>query len=374
MTLPALFYPAHDLALANGVRHFTPPTAATQLQTDLEALSAWWQPETASRQPLPWGWNYETRQSLLLAGVGEPFLPTLQELEELRILSSRETTIALLQQIKNAAAEILSPTFATLQLPQALTTPEELEIAIAEPTQPFLLKTPWSSSGRGLCWSRITPPELLVKRGNSILRETGCVIMEPEYSKIQDFAMLFHISRQEVRFIGYSIFDTDAKGTYQSGRMMSNENMKRYLSRWIPADRLEAIADLYRTTLLPALFSRFFNRTYTLGYIGVDMMVYENQDRCPCLHPCIELNARCTMGVVARQIFDRKVHPDSSGRFIISHAKNCGTLLAEKNKLTHDFPSLQTEEKFISGYIPLTPIRKESNFAAYMLLDAPKAE
>lgn len=374
MAIPALFYPAHDLALANGVRHFTPPTAAVQLQTDLEALSVWWQPEYPSEFPLPWGWNYETRQSFLQAGIEEALLPTLKELTALRSLSSRQTTIALLQQIKTTAEKVPSPAFDTLLLPQWLTTTEELEKAVAAQTRAFLLKAPWSSSGRGLCWSRIMPPELLLKRGNSILREMGCVILEPEYSKIQDFAMLFHIGRKEVQFIGYSLFDTDAKGTYQYGRAMSNESIERYLGQWIPTDMLQTLAELYRTTILPPLFAQFFHRPYTLGYVGIDMMVYDSHLQRPCLHPCIELNARCTMGIVVRQIFDRKIHPQSSGRFIIAHAKDSATLLTEKNTLTHDFPPLLKEKKFYSGYIPLTPIKKGSRFAAYLLLNPLCAE
>ncbi len=369
MTFPALFYPAHDLALAHGIRHFTPPAVAVQLQNDLEALASWWQPVSSSALPLPWGWNYETRQSLLRAGVGESFLPTLQELTALRELSSRQTTIVLLQQIKTAAEKRHSPAFDALRPPRLLTTTEELESAIADNGSPFLLKAPWSSSGRGLCWSRMTPPELLLKRGNSILREMKCVLLEPEYPKIQDFAMLFYIGGQEVQSVGYSLFDTDVKGTYQSGRIMSNDEMEQYLGQWVPVRTLRALADLYRTAILPPLFARFFNRPYHLGYVGIDMMIYGDGKRPPGLHPCIELNLRCTMGVVARQIFDRKVHPASAGRFFITHAKDAAALMAEHERLTRDFPPRRTEEQFISGYIPLTPIRNESRFAAYLLLE-----
>ncbi len=370
MALPALFYPAHDLALANGVRHFTPPTAALQLQKDLEALSSWWQPDPPSALPLPWGWNYEIRQSFLHAGAEETQLPSLQELAELRTISSRQTTIRLLQQIKQEAVPDLSATFDAIRFPEFLTSEKELVAAIAGNTRPFLLKSPWSSSGRGLCWSRITPPELLLKRGKAILREMGGVILEQEYPKVQDFAMLFYIGRQEVQFVGYSLFDTDPKGTYQNGRIMSNEQIVRYLGQWVSANTLKSLGDLYRTRILPALFAPFLRRPYSLGYVGVDLMIFRDPNQQPCIHPCIELNARCTMGVVARRIFDRKVHPESSGRFIISHAKDSAALAEEQNTLKRNFPAVETEKQFISGYIPLTPILKGSHFAAYLLLNA----
>lgn len=35
------------------------------------------------------------------------------------------------------------------------------------------------------------------------------------------------------------------------------------------------------------------------------------------IHPCVEINLRMNMGVVARFLYDRYVRSDSTGRFVI---------------------------------------------------------
>lgn len=323
-----LFYPSHDIALGNGVRHFNPPAAARQLQEDLAWLSEIWnnnndnQNDNGNEIPLPWGWDWDTRNYLNKElGIKLKDLPTDQQLEAIRQLSSRRTTIGILQQLGFDD-----------EMPCYLDTPEKLGQYIEDHDNasiPFVLKTPWSSSGRGLIHSLNTPRNLMLQRALSTLRKMGGIIGERWYNKTQDFAMLFKVTNEEVKFIGYSLFDNEESGTYRQGYLLNNEAIEQRLGSVVKG----GVAELHETRqkLLPILnnlFAPFFHQPWQLGYIGIDMMVYRpdnlltkqhnNTTPVVSIHPCIEMNVRCTMGVVCRLWSDNNLKPGEEGVFRIS--------------------------------------------------------
>lgn len=310
-----LFYPSHDIALGNGVRHFNPPAAARQLQDDLSWLAEIW--NYGEVQPLPWGWDWDTRHYLNKSlGIKEKYLPNDQQLEALRRLSSRRTTITILNQIGFSD-----------EIPSFLKTDDQLKHFISDHDKdniPFALKTPWSSSGRGLIRSTVTPRGILQQRATSVIRKMGGIIGEKWYNKKKDFAMLFKVTHHEVTFVGYSLFDNEENGTYRQGYLLSNEEIERRIGN---NEQLHAI----REKLLPILshlFSPFFDLPWQVGYIGIDMMLYAPdarsctdaflEDTPLLLHPCIEMNVRCTMGVVCRLWSDRNLKAGQEGYFRIS--------------------------------------------------------
>ena len=99
-----LFYPSHDIALAHGVRHFNPPAAALRLQEDLAYLHEIWnQPflKGESSIPLPWGWDWDTRDHIHRKyGVKMRDLPTDDDLEFIRNISSRRSSIYCLERLR----------------------------------------------------------------------------------------------------------------------------------------------------------------------------------------------------------------------------------------------------------------------------------
>lgn len=301
-----LFYPSHDIALGNGVKHFNPPAAARQLQEDLAWLADIWN-DPSSPVPLPWGWDWDTRQYLhRTLGIGLKQLPTDDQLEALRQLSNRRTVIGILQSLDYAGP-----------LPVYLTSADEVAHYMTkrqEAGQSFVLKSPWSSSGRGLVRSSL--PEATVRmRAQAVIRKMGGIMGEVWLQKKQDFAMLFRVGREEVSFVGYSLFETDDKGTYRQGLLLSDEAIEAALTA--PGNGV-TMADLHtlRDRLLPVLtrlFAPFFALPWQVGYIGLDMMITTQG-----IMPCVEMNVRCTMGVVARLYFNRHMQPSDRGRFVIS--------------------------------------------------------
>ena len=368
-----LFYPAHDLSLANGIRHYNPPLAARQLQSDLASIFPLWQPHENLLHPLPWGWNYDTRASLLKRGIPADCLPSDEDLYKLRDLSHRRHTISMLQSFQALSEKHPFLSFKNISLPQYICDNQSLRIAIDQ-TPSCLLKAPWSSSGRGLVWSDKTAQEKLLQRGESIIRDMGGVMFEQCYDKALDFAMLFYIGNKKVRFVGYSIFDTDQLGTYRSGLLMSHEKMADKLSNFISAEELEIVCQHYSNHLLPQMFSSFFDQKYQLGYIGIDMMMIKDPTM-PLgyrLHPCIEMNVRCTMGVVARLLFDHFIHPEACGQYIIEYSKETKFLQQRQQHLCDSNPLCESDNRILSGFLPLSTIEDDSHFFAYALLNSSK--
>ncbi len=301
-----LFYPSHDIALGNGVKHFNPPAAARRLQEDLAWLADIWN-DPSSPAPMPWGWDWDTRQYLhRTLGIGLKQLPTDDQLEALRQLSNRRTVIGILQSLDYAGP-----------LPVYITTADELSHYIVERQEAgesFVLKSPWSSSGRGLVRSSL--PEATVRgRAQSVIRKMGGIMGEVWLQKKQDFAMLFRVGREEVSFVGYSLFETDDKDTYRQGLLLSDEAIEAALTapgNGVTTTDMHALRDRL-LPVLTRLFAPFFALPWQVGYIGLDMMITTQG-----IMPCVEMNVRCTMGVVARLYFDRHMQPSDRGRFVIS--------------------------------------------------------
>ena len=367
----SLFFPSHDIALANGVKHFNPPAAALRLQEDLASLSDIWNEPYLSGAcsiPLPWGWDWDTRRYIHEHyDVKMKLLPTDEDLELIRQLSSRRTTISLLEALEqelgdcadDGSTDGISSAMA-FNLPQWLDTEQKLFDFIRQHDadgRPFVLKTPWSSSGRGLTTSRMTDRtgrcfdvsrELIMQHARGTLRRMGGIMGEDWIEgKQQDFAMLFFASQTEVRFLGYSLFDNDdAQGgtTYRQGYLLSNDEIVRRLA--IDPALLLRVSTAYER-ILTNLLLPFFGHPWALGYLGIDMMTSIAPEHCQpsltgrspstpsltgrspstlLLHPCIELNLRTTMGVVCRLWHDQH---RQDGTFHISPMMQDGHFKAE---------------------------------------------
>ena len=340
-----LFYPSHDIALAHGVKHFNPPAAALRLQEDLAYLHEIWnQPflKGESVIPIPWGWDWDTRNYIHQKyGVKMSLLPSDDDLEQIRQLSSRKSSITCFEQLGNKLFSDLldSKDQKELQkliggtLPQYLDSEDKLWTFITEHDaagKPFVLKTPWSSSGRGLHVS-ISKTDtgmtvnnsrtIMMKQALGTIKKMGGIMGEEWITgKEQDFAMLFYASDKNVRFIGYSLFDNDNNSngtTYRQGYLLSNANIIERLS--IREDLLSQIANAYEV-ILTEMLTPFFGKSWHLGYLGIDMMTYleevdNDSEQSLKVHPCIELNLRCTMGIVCRLWYDQH---QTKGLFRIS--------------------------------------------------------
>ncbi|KAA6320326.1 hypothetical protein EZS27_029885, partial [termite gut metagenome] len=166
-----------------------------------------------------------------------------------------------------------------------------------------------------------------------------------------------------VSFAGYSLFRTRANGVYESNMLLPDELIERRLTNYVP---LEALHEL-RICLEKELSIRL-NSAYT-GYLGTDMMICRFADAPEYrIHPCVEVNLRMTMGVVARLFYDRYVQPEAEGIFSVNYFSSPNQLAAEHLRLFKEYPLQVSGGKIIAGYLSLAPVTPHSQYAASVLL------
>lgn len=393
MTKKALyiFNPEHDLALASGEANYMAPASARRMASELALLPMWYaeegsavlapsaynldyvkkiqellglsvdlitEPELAIEQDLdirPWGWDVALRKRLSVLGVDEVLLPSMGQLNDLREYSHRSKAVALLPELQ------LNEYFCGESY--YLKTPEEWK-RFVEGRKECLLKAPLSGSGKGLNWCKGIFTPFISGWCTRVAASQGGVIAEPIYNKVEDFAMEFYSDGAgELTFVGYSLFHTGKSGMYEGNRLLSNEAIRKQLAQYIP---LEALMDL--ENCLKYRLSALVGTVYK-GYLGVDMMICrfpENEKPVFRIHPCVEINLRMNMGVIARFLHDRYVRPGSTGRFVIDYHPSEGEALQEHERMSATYPLEIREGRVYSGYLPLVPVHKRSCYRAWI--------
>ena len=286
-----VFNPENDMALADGHPGYTPPVQIQQMRRELWWLPQWWADEedivwngeerlnlSDDTRILPWGWSPSLCHQLKQAGVQESLLPSQKELEHLRQLSHRQTAVSLLQELRSELP--LDGHFAgNSVLCRSIEEAEETANAFGE----ALLKSPWSSSGRGLMKTDNPQWKAWTKR---ILKAQGSIVVEQFLHKVTDFALEFWLDgKGGVEYRGLSLFYTNERGAYLGNWVAPEEQKLAWLAQYIPLQYLQEIRAWWTARL-----SRF---DYA-GPVGIDMMLAQEG-----ICPCIEVNWRWTMGLVS---------------------------------------------------------------------------
>ena len=187
---------------------------------------------------------------------------------------------------------------------------------------------------------------------------------EEALQKIQDFAMEFHSDEHgHIVFSGYSLFQTDEAGIYKSNMLLSDEAIECVLNRYIAVDILRTIQNH-----LIGFFETNIAGHYQ-GYFGVDMFIYKQVDESFAINPCVEINMRMTMGMVARLFYDRFVELGKKGTFAIEHGLTKGDLLTKHELLTNQYPLIINDGKIKAGYLSLCPINETTCYSASVIIN-----
>lgn len=382
-----IFNPENDMALASFSPYYKMPEAVRRMTHDLQWLPAWYAPygsvvktdESAQRygcfhagllkgvrfserwtgqEVCPWGWSPALIHRLRTEGVDEAILPDADYLEKVRVFSGRQCVVGILEHFPQA--EGFCGSAAVCRMPETV---ERLAAQYGS----AVLKAPWSGSGRGLTMlsqGRITPSV----RGwiQRILRTQGELMVEPFYQKAADFAMEFRVTDGgELSFAGYSLFETDRCGNYKSNLLASDAEIEKRLSAWIAVPLLHKV----RQRLLSVLQNLL--QGWYKGCLGIDMMICVQPDGSFALHPCVEINLRMNMGLVARTVSDRYLQPGTMGRYVVECYHTDGEALAAHRAFTSRYPLSVVDGKISSGYLSLTPVTTHTRYQAYVVADAP---
>ena len=334
-----IFNPGHEFALAENKSYVTLPRAAQQLQNDLAFLPALWAkaddfvlvnhahyaqipsnlypyikcsnfiaPSEISSLPLdnvqfePWGWDKPLRQQLILSlsEKSEKLLPSEDTLDVLRKISSRQWSAQhLLPTIVMQNDNLVGCAHAFDDVQNVM---EVMNNAPLNSPYQFVLKAPWSSSGRGMRYVDVHGEGITEHlRGwiKNIIRWQGCVILEPFYQKVCDFGMEFYAhSNSDISYMGISLFNT-TNGIYTGNRLASEREKVKLLTKHVRLEYLKTIRQQIQSIMRIQLHGNY------VGPFGVDMMALLDGK----VHPCVELNLRRTMGHVALDISKKIAEP-----------------------------------------------------------------
>ncbi len=342
----SVFNPENDLALANGLASYVAPKAIRRMAQDLFLLPKVWiktdkiiffrenlnlkSADITSCQV--WGWSYQVRRRLLDAGVDEAILPTPAMLDKSRQWAHRRHTLDVLRYFHSSS----DYPYDLPAIPVCATTEQEVNDFIASHNGQWLLKQPWSSSGKGLLW----PNQMSESHREGWIRQTiarmGDVMCEKVYDKVLDMGIGFYVDDQgQASSVGFSLFITDKKGAYLGNCLLSDEEIIDFVSEYIPSQQLIQTRDMLLSFIEENLNE--FHR----GYLGVDLMVYKDDKGQYQLHPCVEINLRMTMGILARKYFDYNMQKGERGIFRILAAPNQKSLLEQIESLKKQYQNIQ---------------------------------
>lgn len=390
------FNPGHETAIQSGMFYYTPPASVRKMMGDLALLPLWYgnkgdyilidesvdssifladipdilrpdlQPVTPATLPfvlsekhleaMPWGLSPQTIRYF------ERFQTDTQQLtipswkEIYKQLTARQTAAEYLRLLQKD-----QPEFQELTPPLFCSEPDEINQFMASYPPPYVLKMPYSCSGRGLYW--ITErhiDNLAMQWITGAIKRQGSVSIEPAVDKICDFALEFESDGQgTVEYKGLSVFNTLEKGAFSGNLLGTQQILKEQLTKYISENQLQATLKAVKS-----LLTKYLSNLYK-GNFGVDMLLYRTSRQTFAIHPFIELNLRNTMGLVALQISNRLVYPTARGRFVVSYDKKADEL---HRQMQRKYPLKIKEGKIHSGYFPLCPVSPETNYRAYILI------
>ncbi len=299
-----IFNPENDMALASGSPGYTPPANIRAYRREHRFLPLQWaQPgdvvwdgeenlahlfldEASAPEICPWGWSPALVHELSQAGVPAHHLPDREWLARLRRLSGRESTVPVQREWGLDAV--------------VCRTLDEVQHYVGQWGR-VIMKSPWSSSGKGLMQTDNPNWQGWVAR---ILRLQGAVVVERLVERRLDFAMEFRMIDAEyagmdnavanikpavAEYVGLNVFRTDDHGHFVDNIRPCEQDNASFVSSLLrnPAS-LSEVREWYLEHL-PRL------APWYRGPVGVDMMVLADGT----LHPCVEINWRMTMGMVA---------------------------------------------------------------------------
>lgn len=368
------------MAVADGGRYYTPPANVVKMTGDLAFLPAWLGDEgdqvlvgtlpddvfmetvcrplqlkclpvcldTLVRYPdlkgEPWGQSPKMGHWLAEHGYGEAWKTEQKE------WYSRKTARAGLSRLLE-----VFPDLETGILPQVCFSLAEIAEQIKGGC--YLVKAPWSSSGKG----QLALADQMGKKEqewlSGMLRRQGYLMLEKRLNKVKDFAMEFYKGEKGIEFLGWSAFVTGERGEYQGNFIGAAEKTEEELQRYLPAGTLEIlIREIPK--MLKCILPKYF------GYLGVDMMIYRKDSGEYGLQPCVEINLRYNMGIVALFFSRRYVENTTQGKFEIRYYSRAGQALEENLRLQKEHPVLYKNNRIRSGYLNLTPVTGATRFVA----------
>lgn len=303
--------------------------------------------------PSPWGWSPAAAKKLKPLGT--------EWNEDIRPFFSRQFAqeLSLLLSQKSIPRSINPEHIA--QYVDSLSDVENLLMEWGK----VVIKAPYSSSGRGLQMLRRNHLNInIINKTRSLISQQGGVMVEPLMDVLCDFAFEFKIEAGTVHFVGYSLFSTTENGQYQGHQIpFSPDKLPEEAKYLWDIGVINAALDELQAALQQSALAQLYE-----GYLGVDAFVFRDENEKILLQPCLELNLRNNMGIVALYL-EKHIAPDSSCDFQIISQTNVSISLFDIDMASR-YPLVISEGKIVSGYLPLTSPDQDAINLAYILVES----
>lgn len=392
------FNPGHETAVLLGKKNYTAPSNVRIMTEDLSILPMWYAKENdfvltehilsavfhqnceqlfnrilatpVSREDInkvmhgeyviqasPWGISPHALN--LFSSLNNSCISVSEWKDTYKILTGRQTS--------RCCLDLLSEMFPDIKLPSKPQFYNNIKLLSdyieAHYGETLILKSPFSSSGRGLLWIqyplRWGKKELMWAK--SVIDKQGEVSVEPALDKCLDFAMEFYSDgKGNISYEGLSVFSTEERGAY-SGNIIGNEKiLEKELLKYVSYNQIATTKEMLGNAL-----RKIFSKEYR-GFLGVDMLVYNENGSCY-IHPCVEINMRYTMGMVALQLSRNFIDNATTGKFIVTFEKENGAALKKHEEMKRNFPLIFKNGKIETGYFSLCPVMENTHYRAYVL-------
>ncbi len=248
----------------------------------------------------PWGWSpafiHKTRS--LIDRCSSSFKEDTTRFlcrDERQFYSRHFSLVVLKEVLENVNLNYL---ISEDELPIVCHSVDEIEVLHRKNKQ-SVLKAPWSSSGRGVNILRL--PELndsVRNRTNGVINSQGSIMYEPFLNKLIDFSFQFKIDDNQVHYLGLTFFNTDKKGQYKGHYLQNNPiGIESENYKFVKLYECQ-ISEQLNTILSNKLLGKY------IGYLGIDAMLVTIDNNLK-IQPCVEINLRYNMGVLAMKIAEK---------------------------------------------------------------------
>ncbi len=327
-----IFNPEHDTVMAYGKGMFTSPHAARELRHDLGFIASLWAEDGdfvlvddieaalesvrhvrkcaadvvfityADLRDLrlydipdfsiePWGWEDVLKRQLAHAAPAlQKYLPDDETVECIRSMSNRRFAAEnLLPWLRDTDDVFVGRSLYVNSI-------EEMNDELMRNGR-SVLKSPWSSSGRGVKYVEAVAGSPVTGWCRNVISRQGGIMVEPYYNKVFDFGMEFCIDDSgHSEYCGLSLFRT-VNGAYAGNILATERDKRKMIGRYVDVETTDRLAALVSERMDQVSGGRY------KGPYGIDMMVVaDDSGKGFKVHPCVEMNLRRTMGHVALSV------------------------------------------------------------------------
>lgn len=310
----------------------------------------------------PWGWSPRIHHQLapFKSQCSQSYTnqPNANWKIEHKELYSRKLALECLEHITNNSP---SDKYISKDIFPVICTKQSQVEELQQKWQQIVIKSPWSSSGRGLQVLRKAFINKSVEQAlGGVLKSQGYVMVEALVNKQLDFSVQFFSNgKGQLEFLGFGFFDTNDNGQYQANfigytpklfnQSLSKEDQENLVIEINAALKEHRIANDY------------------CGYLGVDCMLFLDTKGQMKVQPCLEINLRYNMGTIAIKL-NPYIHRESKGTFNI-YADAKSDFVSFSEEMTQKHPFEIKDGKWFKGYLPLTSPNQDKLFGAYVFLE-----